>query len=302
MIAGGMSEEPRREALSRFARGASIETSARTAAEVDSYASLLASGTRVYVAWIPGAARGHALDLSRRLKQAGLRPVPHIAARELASREAAERLIGELGQSGIDSALVIAGDRPDERGPYADSIALLQTGLFELNGITRLGFAGYPEGHARVALEALAAALDAKLRYAASHGIEPFIVSQFCFDAAAILEWLGGLRARGVRAPVHVGMAGPAKIGTLIKYGMRCGIGNSLRALNAHAKQVTQLLSSQGPEPVAGPVALADASLGIAGWHFFAFGGFARTARWIQSVASGEIDLTEGGGFGVRVS
>ena len=300
IIPGEGAEEARRAILSRFARGASIETSARSVDALDSHRDGLPPGTRIYVPWIPGAAPGHCVELSRRLKEFGLRPVPHIAAREIESAEGARNLIGQLGQEvGIDEALLIAGDRADPKGPYADAEALLRTGLFEAHGIARLGFAGYPEGHPRIGPDILSQSLSAKLDGATAQGIAPFIVSQFCFDGAVILAWLRGLRQRGVSAPVWIGMAGPAKIGTLIRYGMRCGIGNSLRALSAHPRQITQLLSSQGPESVAAALAGADPALGIAGWHLYSFGGFVRTAEWIRKVAEGKVLLEADGGFGV---
>ena len=302
-IPDGTADGTRRNMLSRFARGASIETSARSADDLSSYPHWLSPGTRVYVAWIPGSTPGHCVELSLRLKELGLRPVPHIAAREIESMAAAQRLIARLGrEAGIDEALLIAGDRAQAKGPYAGAEALLRTGLFEDNGIKSLGFAGYPEGHPRIGADGLDQALSSKLGYAAAQGIEPFIVTQFCFDGAIILDWLRTLRKRGVSAPVWIGMAGPARVGTLIKYGMRCGIGNSLRALSAHARQVTQLVASQGPESVAAPVAWADPALGIAGWHLFAFGGFARTAEWIRIVAEGKVQWEKGGGFRVLES
>ena len=300
---GGAAEGARRAILSRFARGASVEASAHSSDELNDYPGWVSPGTRVYVTWIPGAMPGRCVELSLRLKELGLRPVPHIAARELDSRHAAQKLIAQLGQEvGIDEALLIAGDRAAAKGPYADSEALLRTGLFETHGITKLGFAGYPEGHASIGADALDQALSGKLGYAAAQCIDPFIVSQFCFDGAVILAWLGALREGGVSAPVWIGMAGPARIGTLIKYGMRCGIGNSLRALSAHGRQIVPLLSSQGPESVAAALAGADPALGIAGWHLYAFGGFARTAGWIRNVAEGKVQWLEGGGFRVLES
>ena len=292
--------ERQRDVLARLARTASLETSARTGEEIDLFAGLLWPGTRVFVAWVPGAPVEHAIEVSARLARIGLQPVPHIAARELPDAATAERVIARLtGEAGVTEALLIAGDRPQPAGPFADSVALLRTGLFEANGIRRLGVAAYPEGHARISVHALNGALAAKLGYAAAHGLQAALVTQFSFDGEIVLAWLRRLRAKGLDAPAHIGLAGPAKLSTLIKFGMRCGIGNSLRALSSHARQVTQLLSSQGPETVASPLLGAGPELGIAGWHLFSFGGFARTAAWLRSVAEGRIEFLEDGGFRV---
>jgi methylenetetrahydrofolate reductase (NADPH) len=289
-----------RAELSRLARAASLETAARQPSEVESYASLVAPGTRVFLAWIPGSSPERAVAVSSRLRELGLIPVPHIAARELPGHGDAADLLARLhGEAGVTEALLIAGDAPAPRGPFQDSLSLLQTGLFERNGITRLGIAGYPEGHARVPTAGLAAALDAKREYAATHGMDLYLVTQFGFDGGPILDWLRGLRERGITLPVRVGLAGPAKLGTLIRYGLRCGIGNSLRALSASGRQAAQLLAAHGPEAVLAALARGGAGLGIEGVHLFTFGGFARSAGWLRNVAEGRFELTAEGGFRV---
>jgi methylenetetrahydrofolate reductase (NADPH) len=286
------------EVLAHLARGASLETTAKHAAEVDAYRELLPPGTQVYVAWIPGGAPERQAEIAARLHRAGFPPVPHIAARELASREAAEALLARLaGEAGVTEALLIAGDTRTARGPYPDSLALMRSGLFERHGIARLGIAGYPEGHAKMDGGQWEAALRGKIDYANRNGIALTLVSQFCFDGRRILDWLRALRAGGVGMPVRIGVAGPAKIGTLVKYGIRCGIGNSLWALRSRAQQVTQLLTVQGPEPVVFRIAQAEPGLAIAGLHFFTFGGFAHTADWMQRVATGRIQLNHPDGF-----
>ena len=203
------------------------------------------------------------------------------------------------GEAGVTEALVIAGDARAPHGPYADSLALMRSGLFERNGIARLGVAGYPEGHARMDGGEWEAALRGKIDYARGNGIALTLVSQFCFDGRRILEWLHALRASGVWMPVRIGVAGPAKLGTLVKYGVRCGIGNSLWALKSRARQVAQLLTEQGPEPVVFRIAQAEPGLAIAGLHFFTFGGFAHTADWVRRVAAGRIQLNHADGFRV---
>ena len=111
-----------------------------------------------------------------------------------------------------------------------------------------------------------------------------------------IIDWLRNLRASGVAIPVRVGVAGPATIRALLNYGIRCGIGNSLRAVGTQAISLTRLVVQQGPEKVVRRVALDGKGLGIAGLHCFAFGGFAQTARWMENVASGRFRLDEPGG------
>lgn len=273
--------------IALLARAASIETSARNLAEFDTYAPLLPAGTDVYVTWLPGMPYHHIVSVARRLRQVGMNPVPHVTPRQLANVGAAEDFLGRLrDEAQVTRALLVAGDAEAPVGPYESSAAFLDTGLLEAHGIRSVGIAGYPEGHPRIPEPVLAAALERKIESAARRGIEPFIVSQFSFDGQAILDWLARLRARGIAAPVRIGVAGPATVRALLNFAVRCGIGNSIRALRSQAISLPRLLAERGPEQVVRRVAEGAAGLGIAGLHCFAFGGFARGARWLQAVAA----------------
>jgi methylenetetrahydrofolate reductase (NADPH) len=288
-------------AIAALARTASIEASARNLAEIDTYTSLVPAGTDIYVTWLPGMPYHHVASVARRLRQVGMNPVPHVTPRQIASREAAADFLKRLRDDAqVTRVLVVAGDG-EPVGPYESSAGLLATGLLEAHGIRSIGIAGYPEGHPRIPEPALTAALDRKIEEASRRGLDPFVVTQFCFDGQAILDWLARLRARGVAAPVRVGVAGPARVRALIAYGIRCGIGNSLRAVRAHAISLPHLLDEHGPDKVVSRVAAGDAGLGVAGLHCFAFGGFARSAHWLQAVAAGRFALDDArGGFAVR--
>ena len=285
-----------RESIVRLARAASIETSTRNLADIDGYAARLPPGADVFAAWLPGTPYHHLVSVAKRLRQAGLNPVPHIAARRLANAEAAREFLALLrDEAQVTRALLVAGDSRVPVGPFDSSFALLETGLLEAHGIRSIGIAGYPEGHPRVAESAIEAARDRKLAYAARSGLDVFIVSQFCFDPGAIVGWIERLRARGVTVPLRVGVAGIANIRTLLNYARRCGIGSSIRALGAEPISLPRLLTQQGPERVVGRIAAAPAGASVAGLHFFPFGGFAQTARWLQSVAAGRLRLDDAG-------
>jgi methylenetetrahydrofolate reductase (NADPH) len=288
--------EALRAAIMRLARGASIETSTRNLAEIDGYAAWLAPGSDVFATWLPGTPYHHLVSVAKRLRQAGLNPVPHIAARRLASREAAREFLALLrDEAQVTRALVIAGDSRVPVGPFDSSVALLETGLLEAHGIRSIGFPGYPEGHPRIADAALDAARERKLHYAVANGIDAFLVTQFCFDPGAIAGWVERLRARGTTVPVRVGVAGIATIRMLLGYARRCGIGSSIRALGTEPISLPRLLTQQGPEKVLRRVAASAAGATVAGLHCFPFGGFAPTARWLQAVAAGRFRLDESG-------
>ena len=261
----------------------------------DSKAQEIARGrlrpsTEVFLPWIPGADPTDLVKAAAQLRRAGMFPVPHIAARHLESSAQLEQLAARLaGDAGVDRILLIGGDRANPAGPYDSSLAVMQTEVFQKMGITRMAIAGFPEGNPNIADSALEEALRAKVSFAHHTGLELSMVTQFCFTAEPIVSWLQRLRAQGIENPVRVGLAGPASVATLLRYAVRCGIGNSLHVLTEHSG-FAKLLTEKGPEPIirdlvaeAGAGKNGSLPLGIAGLHFFVFGGFRKTVDWINA-------------------
>ena len=293
----GASPEEERSSIQALLAGASLEISSRDPAEIDASAGLLEPGTAVYISMPPGQTCHGTVALAARLKRAGFRPVPHVAARRIASREAlAEYLARAVGEAGVDGAFVIAGDGDRASGPFDSSLALLGTGLFQRHGIVHIGVAGYPEGHPGIAASALDAALAAKKSLALRAGLDLQVVTQFCFEPEPVLSWAARMIAHGL--PVRVGLSGPASLPRLLRFAALCGIGNSVRALKARPQAITRLLVEAGPEGVVRDIARRGGPP-IAGVHFFCFGGLVRTARWLRAIREGRFELTSDGGFRV---
>lgn len=290
--------------IAKLALGASIESSTKDVTQIDSYACLLPAATDVYVTCLPGTPCKHILGVARRLRGIGMNPVPHIAARRLVNAAMAAEFFARLhDEAAVTRAMLIAGDSQAAVGPFASSLALLETGLLQRHGICSVGMAGYPQGHGKIAAQTLRDALGRKIAYARSHGIEPYVVSQFCFDGNVILDWLRHLRMDGVTVPVRIGMAGPASVGTLLSYAKRCGIGDPRRAFGVQPMSLTRLRMAHGPEQAVRAIAESAAELGIAGLHFYPFGGFAESARWIARVCAGRFRLQESdAGFAVEAN
>jgi methylenetetrahydrofolate reductase (NADPH) len=272
-------------------RGYSIEVNPSDAKALDAALDRLNPGTEVFLTWIPGADPMHMVGPAAKLGRAGLVAVPHIGARHLESAAQLEQFAARLaGDAGVDRILVIAGDRAKPAGPYDCSLAVMQTGVFQKAGITRMAVAGFPEGNPNISETALEEALLAKVNFARTAGLQLSIVTQFCFKAEPIVDWMQRLRARRIENSVRVGLAGPAGLVTLTRYAVRCGIGNSLHVLTEHPS-FAKLLTENGPEPIirgialsAGPGKNGMLPLGIAGLHFFVFGGFNKTVDWINAV------------------
>lgn len=274
-------------------RGYSIEVNPSQPKVLDAAVERLDRGTEVFLSWIPGADPMDAVAPAMRLKCAGLVPVPHVGARHLQSAVQLDRFAARLAkEAGVDRILIIGGDRDRPAGPYDSSLAVMQTEVFQKLGITRMAVAGFPEGNSNISNATLDEALTAKLTFADSAGLQVSIVTQFCFKADPIIEWLRRLRNRGIEIPVHVGLAGPASVTTLARYALRCGIGNSLHVLTDHPS-FAKLLTQKGPEPIIRELATSlsssdgASSLGIAGLHFYVFGGFNKTVDWINAERAG---------------
>jgi methylenetetrahydrofolate reductase (NADPH) len=275
--------------ISQVLNGYSIEVNPSQTKAVDAARDRLTPGTEVFLTWIPGMDPMHIFGPAAKLQRAGLFPVPHVGARHLESVAQLQELATRLADAGVDRILVIGGDRTKAAGPYDSSLAVMQTGVFQREGITRMAVAGFPEGNPNIPESALDEALDGKLNFARNSGLQLSIVTQFCFKAEPIVSWMRRLRARGIQSPVRIGLAGPARLVTLARYAVRCGIGNSLRVLTEHSL-FAKLLTEKGPEPIIRDIAFLAGlgkngvlPLGIAGLHFYVFGGFNKTVDWINA-------------------
>lgn len=269
---------------------ASIEATPRQIVDAGGLDGLFPPGTRVYLTDVGTSPTAELVAAARRLSEAGYRPVPHLPARRLESREMLDdRLARFAGEAGVDDVLVIAGSVDRPAGPYASSMELLRTGLLEAHGIARIGVAGHPEGSPDISAEAHAEALVEKNRFARETGAEMRIVTQFGFDPARYIDWAAELAVAGNTLPIHVGVAGPARITTLLKYAAICGVGASLDFLKKRAASLVALTTSYSPEAVVGPVeahVAAHPDSAIAQIHVYPFGGLRKSAEWLAERGS----------------
>ena len=271
--------------------GVSIEVMPRTLAKVDDMSALMAPGTRVYIAHIEGTPFDEMLAAAKRLAAEGFAVMPHVPARIIADKSELERWIRAYAEeAGVTQALVLAGGPPKRLGDFDSAMQLLETGLFEKHGYNRLHVAGHPEGNRDIDPKGGTAVVDAAVRwkqeYARATGTEMALVTQFAFDAAPVIAWTERLAADGITLPVHVGIAGPAKLQTLIKFAIACGVGPSLGVLQKRAKDLSKLLRPMEPTDVATALAAHKAahpeSL-IERLHLFPLGGIRTSAEWVEA-------------------
>lgn len=280
----GVTSQP----LSALLEGASIEVMPRTAAKIDSFAAILPAGTRVYVAHIDGTPIDEMVATVRRLGDEGFAAMPHVPARIIADRAMLRDWLTRYREAGADQALVLAGGVPGVAGEFASSMDLLRTGLFQELGFTRLHVAGHPEGNKDIDPAGGTAEVDAALRwkqdFARDTGVRMAIATQFAFEAGPVIAWAERLAAMGITLPIHLGVAGPTKLQTLIKFAIACGVGPSLAVLQKRAMDLTKLLVPFAPTELLGEIAAYKAahpeSL-LERIHLFPLGGINASADWL---------------------
>jgi methylenetetrahydrofolate reductase (NADPH) len=263
---------------------ASVEVSSR-GHRLDGLRDNFAEGCDVTITFLPGDNFRGNVETATALRRAGYNPVPHIAAREIASREVLDDFLARLrGEANVSRVLLVAGDVAGARGPFKASRDLAATGLLQAHGVTSLSIAGHPEGHPFLDDAATFRLLQGWQDFARDSGIRVDIVTQFCFESAPILNWLAQLEAHGIELPVIIGLAGPATPATLTKFALRCGIGNSMRALRNQIGRFGRLLIDTGPDDVMRGLEAApgEATAAISGFHLFPFGGLRKAGTWLR--------------------
>jgi methylenetetrahydrofolate reductase (NADPH) len=258
--------------------------------EGDRLEGLFPAGTRVYLTDVGTAPMPEFARAAKILAQAGYTPVPHLPARRISGEaELRERLRLLTGEAGVSDVLVIAGSVDRPAGNLLSTMDVLKTGLLAEFGIATIGVAGHPEGSPDIAPEAVAQAIAEKNAFAAEHGIDMRFVTQFGFDAQRFIDWAHMLRAGGNVLPIHIGVSGPAKITTLLKYAALCGVGPSLDFLKKRASSVMAIAAGFSPEGVVAPIeshVASDPGCPIAQIHVFPFGGLRKTAEWLAERGS----------------
>lgn len=285
------------ERIAAFMAGFSIEATRPSAADIAALA-VLKRGTRVYLSAVPSRPADESVAAAIQMRAAGLEPVPHVAVRNFASEGALDDFLAQLnGEAGVDSVLVIAGDR-GECGPFRRALDAIDSGVLRRRGIRTIGIAGYPEGHPRIGEEELSRALREKIAAAEATGLAVEIVTQFCFDARAILDFIARQRAFGFDHRLRIGLVGPTSLTSLMRFASRCGVRASAQALARRAGLMRQMFAMATPDDLVR--ALADAAAAGVVPHFFSFGGVPATGRWARAVADGHVTLDAGGGFRVE--
>ena len=273
--------------------GASIEVSAKHVHDGKLHDQMLPKGTRVYITDVGVDPVADLIAAARKVTDMGYQTVPHIPARRIESESALEaRLSGMVNEGGVRDILIIAGEADEQMGPYSETLSVLQTGLIDKLGIQHVAVGGHPEGNVAYSGRDVMQVLKDKVGFGAESDAEFRIATQFGFDGPKFVEWAKAVKAAGIDAPIHLGVAGPAKVTTLIKYAAMCGVGNSLNFFKKRTSAIAQLATKHSPEDVVNPIEQAwrDNAGNIVQLHVFPFGGLQASADWLTERGSFQFD------------
>lgn len=271
--------------LEAFLKGYSIEVMPRTAEKVESFRAILPKGTRVYIANIESPIE-EMVATAKRIGDEGFDVMPHFPARIIKDKATLLEWVARYKDVGVKQGLILAGNPAAQVGDFSSSMELLETGAF--TGFDRLHVAGHPEGNKDIDPDGsdkmVMEAARWKSAFTERTDAKMAMATQFCFEAQPVIDWVNRLQAEGVKLPVHIGIAGPAKLQTLIKFAIACGVGPSLRVLQKRAMDVTKLLLPYEPTEVLEGLAAhkaANPGFGIEQVHFFPLGGIKTNAQWV---------------------
>ena len=279
-----------------FISGYSIEVLPRSAAKIDSFKDALPKNTRVYIAHLETEDISAMVATAKRIRGEGFTVMPHIPARMISSKEMLYDWISMYqNEAGVDEALLLAGGLHKPVGDFNSSMQLIESGLFDQAGFKRLHIAGHPEGNKDIdpsgGIKNVSEALSWKQEFSQRTDASMAIATQFCFDADIVKKWADSIKANGIDIPIHIGIAGPAKLQTLLKFSIECGIGASMKILTNRAKDLTKLLLPYKPTQILNELAAyksENPELNIEQVHFFPLGGIKKTADWVAEVQNTE--------------
>ncbi len=215
----------------------------------------------VYITMLPGDDYRQVAQKAKELVQFGYNPIPHFPARSIKDLSQLKEYVSMCKDFGVKQALVIGGSA-EPLGNYHCSLQILETGLFK--GM-KIGIAGHPDGSPDISDSELEKAMKDKLPFA------DYIVTQWLLDTKSIAKFISKQTL-----PVHVGITGPLKISSLLKFASIVGAKNSLNFLKSNATKAVDLLRPKDPNDLINSLKTSTEN-----FHIYTFGGLKETNKWL---------------------
>ena len=216
----------------------------------------------IYITMLPGGDYKETAHQAVELVNRGFNPVPHFPARSMHNEKELKDYISRCKDGGVKQVLIIGGGR-EPVGKFDSSFQLLETGYFDKMTI---GIAGHPEGSPDISDLDLEKAMKDKLPFA------DYIVTQWLLDPKPISEFISKQSL-----PVHVGITGPLKISSLLKFASIVGAKNSLNFLKSNASKAVDLFKPKDPNEL-----IENLKSVTEHFHIYTFGGLKETNKWLE--------------------
>ena len=278
------------ENIENFLNDFSIEVTPNAAKKINQFSDYLSPGTLVYIAHIEGTPIEETVETAKKITNQGFKAMPHFPARIIKDRNMLGDWIARYqNEAGVENALLIAGGANKPYGDFDSSIQLIESGLFDKAEFKKLHIAGHPEGSKEIDPDGSTTNVDEALswknEFSKRTDASMAITTQFCFDSNSVIEWANNIKKSGIDIPVHIGIAGPAKLQTLLRYSLECGVGPSIKILQKRAMDITKLLLPYKPTQIISELAEYKASnpdFNIEKVHFFPLGGVKQVSKFVQ--------------------
>ena len=225
--------------------------------------SVLPKVKDVYITMLPGNDFREVANKAKELVQSGFNPVPLFPARSIKNLNELREYVSMCKDFGVKQALVIGGSA-EPIGDFHSSLQLLETGLFQ--GF-KIGIAGHPEGSPDISDSDLEKAMKDKKPFA------DYIVTQWLLNPDPINKFISEQSL-----PVHVGITGPLKLSSLIKFANIVGAKNSINFLKSNASKALDLLRPSDPNDLINKIKGSTNN-----FHIYTFGGLKETNRWLEN-------------------
>ena len=275
--------------LTNFLKGFSLEVTPRAAAKIENFSELIPKGTLIYIAHIEGTPIEEMVETAKKINDQGYSPMPHFPARIIKNKQVLQDWISQYkNEANVENALLIAGGSNKPYGDFDSSVQLIESELFDVAGFKNLHIAGHPEGNKDIDNDGTTRNIDKALswknEFSKRTDATMAITTQFCFDSETVINWANNIKNNGIDLPIHIGIAGPAKLQTLLKYSLECGVGASIKILQKRAMDLTKLLLPYKPTQILSELAeykFDNPDFNVEKVHFFPLGGIKQVSKFV---------------------
>ena len=276
--------------LTNFLKGFSLEVTPRAAAKIENFSELIPKGTLIYIAHIEGTPIEEMVETAKKINDQGYSPMPHFPARIIKNEKVLQDWISQYkNEANVENALLIAGGSNKPYGDFDSSVQLIESELFDVAGFKNLHIAGHPEGNKDIDNDGTTSNIDKALswknEFSKRTDATMAITTQFCFDSETVINWANNIKNNGIDLPIHIGIAGPAKLQTLLKYSLECGVGASIKILQKRAMDLSKLLLPYKPTQILSELAeykFDNPDFNVEKVHFFPLGGIKQVSKFVE--------------------